>query len=228
MNKFFHSPGPLSPMLILREYVFLGIKQKERWEQPVPVRKQRTTLRIDYMWLCKSGGFNRTKGGSVESQTDRTWKIFIYLFTPCGICGSVAKSCPTLCNQLNCSTPGFPVLHYLPEFAHTHVHWVSDAIQLSHPQLPPLLPPILPSIRVYSNESNLHMRWPSIGVSALASFLPKNIQGWSSEWTGWISLLSKGLSRVFSNTTVQKHQFFGIQPSSESNSHTHTWPLEKP
>ena len=69
----------------------------------------------------------------------------------------------------------------------------------------------------------------STGVSALASFLPKNTQGWSpSEWTGWISLQSKGLSRVFSNTTVQKHQFFGAQPSSQSNSHIHTWPQEKP
>jgi len=69
----------------------------------------------------------------------------------------------------------------------------------------------------------------SIGVSALALFLPKKSQGWSpSGWTGWISLQSKGLSRVFSNTTVQKHQFFGAQPSSQSNSHIHKWPLEKP
>ena len=69
----------------------------------------------------------------------------------------------------------------------------------------------------------------STGVSALAKFLPKKCQGWSpSEWTGWITLQSKGLSRVFSNTTVQKHQFFGAQPSSQSNSHIHTWPLEKP
>ena len=69
----------------------------------------------------------------------------------------------------------------------------------------------------------------STGVSALASFLPKKSQGWSpSEWTGWISLQSKGLSRVFSNTTLQKHQFFSAQLSSQSNSHTHTWPLEKP
>ena len=69
----------------------------------------------------------------------------------------------------------------------------------------------------------------SIGVSALASVLPKNIQGWSPlEWTGWISLQSKGLSRVFSNTTVQKHQFFSAQLSSQSNSHIHTWLLEKP
>ena len=69
----------------------------------------------------------------------------------------------------------------------------------------------------------------STGVSALASFLPNKSQGWSpSEWTGWISLQSKGLSRVFSNTTVQKHQFFSSQFSSQSNSHIHTWPLEKP
>ena len=69
----------------------------------------------------------------------------------------------------------------------------------------------------------------SIEASALASFPPKNTQGWSpSEWTGWISLQSKGLSRVFSNTTVQKHQFFSAQPSSQSNSHIHTWPQEKP
>ena len=69
----------------------------------------------------------------------------------------------------------------------------------------------------------------STGVSALASFPPKKSQGWSpSEWTGWTSLQSKGLSRVFSNTTVQKHQFFSAQPSSQSNSHIHTWPQEKP
>ena len=69
----------------------------------------------------------------------------------------------------------------------------------------------------------------STGVSALASFLPKKSQGWSpSEWTGWIALQSRGLSRVFSNTTVQKHQFLSAQPSSQSNSHIHTWRLEKP
>ena len=76
-----------------------------------------------------------------------------------------------------------------------------------------------------------HFAWggQSTGVSASASFLPKNTQGWSpSEWTGWISLKSKGLSRVFANTTVQKHQFFGTRLSSQSNSHIHTWPLEKP
>ena len=92
-----------------------------------------------------------------------------------------------------------------------------------------LLPPIPPSIRVFSNESALCMRWPSIGVSASASVLPMNTQNWSPlECTVWISLQSKGLSRVFSNTTVQKHQFFGTQLSSQSKSRIHTWPLEKP
>ena len=81
---------------------------------------------------------------------------------------------------------------------------------------------------VFSNESTLCMRWPEYWSLALASFLPKNSQGWSpSEWTGWISWQSKGLSRVFSNTAVQKHQFFSAQPSSQSNSHIHTWPQEK-
>ena len=69
----------------------------------------------------------------------------------------------------------------------------------------------------------------NIGVSTSASVLPMNTQDWSPlGWTSWISLLSKGLSKVFSNTTAQKHQFFGTQPSSQSNSHIHTWPLEKP
>ena len=69
----------------------------------------------------------------------------------------------------------------------------------------------------------------SIGVSTSASVLPMNTQDWSPlGWTGWIFLQSKGLSRVFSNTTVQKHQFFGAQLSSQSNFHIHTWPLEKP
>ena len=86
-----------------------------------------------------------------------------------------------------------------------------------------LLPPIPPSIRVFWWDGQ------SIGVSALASVLPKNTQDWSPlEWTSWISLQPKELSSVFSNTTVQKHQFFSAQLSSQSNSHIHTWPLEKP
>ena len=92
-----------------------------------------------------------------------------------------------------------------------------------------LLPPIPPSIRVFPMSQLFAWGSQSTGVSALASFLPKNTQGWSPlEWTSWISLQSKWISRVFSNITVQKHQFFGAQPSSQSNSRTHTWLLEKP
>ena len=90
-------------------------------------------------------------------------------------------------------------------------------------------PQSLPASESFPISQHFASGGQSIGVSALASFLPRNTQGWSpSEWTGWISLQSKGLSRVFSNTTVQKHQFFGVQLSSQSNFHIHTWPLEKP
>ena len=91
------------------------------------------------------------------------------------------------------------------------------------------LPPIPPSIRVFPMSQLFAWGGQSIGVSASASVLSKNTQDWSPlGWTGWISLQSKGLSRIFSNTIVQKHQFFGAQLSSQSNSHIHTWLLEKP
>ena len=143
---------------------------------------------------------------------------------------SVSLSCPTLCNPMNCSKPGLPVHHQLLEFTQIHVHWLSDAIQPSHPLSSPFPPAPNPSQHKSFPMSQL-FAWggQSTGVSALASFLPKESLGWSpSEWTGWISLQSKGLSRVFSNTTVQKPQFFSVQPSSQSNSHIHTWPQEKP
>ena len=108
---------------------------------------------------------------------------------------------------MDCSTPGLPVHHQLSELAQIHVHWVSDAIQTSPFCCPPLLlPSVFPSIRVFSSESALCISWPKYGVSTSASVLPMNIQDWFPlGWTGWISLHSKGLSRVFSNTTVQKH-----------------------
>ena len=90
-------------------------------------------------------------------------------------------------------------------------------------------PQSLPALESFPVSQLFAWGGQSTGVSASASLLPKNTQDWSPlEWTGWISLQSKGLSRVFSNTTVQKHQFFGTQLSSQSNSHIHTWPLEKP
>ena len=137
---------------------------------------------------------------------------------------SVAQSCPTLCDPMNHSTPGLPVHHQFPEFTQTHAHRVSDAIQPSHPLSSPSPPaPIPPSVRVFSNESTLRMRWPKYWSFSFSIIPSKEIPELISfRWSGWISLQSKGLSRVFSNTTVQKHQFFGTQPSSQSNSHIHT------
>ena len=94
-------------------------------------------------------------------------------------CRSVAQLCLALCSPMDCSTPGFPVLHHLLELAQTHVHWVSDAIQPSHPLSSPSPPAsIFSSIRVFSNESVLPIRWPSTGISASASVFPMNIQDW--------------------------------------------------
>ena len=122
-------------------------------------------------------------------------------------------------------------------------HWpsprvFSDSCPLSpwcHPTIPSSVTPFSSCPQSFPASGSFPMSQPFasggqiIGDSALASFLPMNTQNWSPlGWTGWISLLSKWLSRVFSNTTVQKHQFFGAQLSSQSNSHIHTWPQEKP
>ena len=125
---------------------------------------------------------------------------------------SVQSLSLTLCDPMDCNMPGLPVHCQLLEFTQTHVYWVGDAMMpsshliLYHPFF--LLPSIFPSIRVFSNESVLCIRWPKYwSFLEGASVLPVNIQDWSPlGWTGWISLQSKGLSRVFSNTTVQKHQ----------------------
>ena len=107
---------------------------------------------------------------------------------------SVAQLCPTLCDPMNCSTPGLPVYHQLPEFAQTQVHRVGDAIQPSHPLSSPSPPAdqFLPASESFPMSQLFSWGSQSIGVSALASFIPKNTQGWSpSEGTGWISLQSK-------------------------------------
>ena len=118
---------------------------------------------------------------------------------------SIAQSCLTLCDPMNHSMPGLPVPHQFPEFTQTHVHRVGDAIQPSHPlSSPSVLPPILPNIRVFSNESTLHMRWPKYWSFSFRSVPPMNTQDWSPlGWTGWISLQSKGLSRVVPFHTSQ-------------------------
>ena len=144
---------------------------------------------------------------------------------------SVTQSCPTLCDPMHCSTPGFPIHHRLPELTQTDVHHVGDAIQPSHP----LSSPSPPAFNLSQSQGFFQMSWfftsggQSIGVLASASVLPMNIQDlFPLGWTGWISLQSKGLLRVFSNTTVWKHQFFGAQLSLYCKSHIHTWPQEKP
>ena len=144
---------------------------------------------------------------------------------------SVAQSCPTLCDPMKHSTPGLPVHHQLPEFTQTQ----RPSSQWCHPAISSSVVPFssylqsLPASESFPMSQLFAWGGQNTGVSALASFLPKKSQGWSpAEWTGWISLQSKGLSRVFSNTTVPKHQFFGAQLSSQSNSYIHTWLLEKP
>ena len=129
---------------------------------------------------------------------------------------------------MNRSTPGLPVHHQLPEFTQTHAYRVSDTIQSSHPLSSHLLlPPIPPSIRVFSNESTLRMRWPKYWSFSIS---PSNEHpGLISFRMDWLDLLAgqetlKSLLQHYG----QKHQFFSTQLSSQSNSHIHTWPLEKP
>ena len=143
---------------------------------------------------------------------------------------SVTQSCPTLCDPMDCSMPGFPDNHQLPELAKTYVHWVGDAIQ----QPPhPLLSPSSPAFNLSQHQGLFQWVSSSHQVAKVWSFSFSITP--SSEYSGMISfkmeslgLQSKGLSRVFSNTTVQKHQFFSAQLSLQSNSYIHTWLLEKP
>ena len=142
-------------------------------------------------------------------------------------CSSVALSCSTLGDPMDCSTPGLPVNHQLLELAQTHVHRVSDAIQLSHPLLSPSTPAlILTLIRVFSNESIICIRWPEYwSFSSIIcirwpeywsfSISPSNeYSGLISFRIDWFDLLAvQALSKIFSNTTVQKHQFSGAQLS---------------
>ena len=135
-------------------------------------------------------------------------------------------SCQVVSNSIapDCSTTGSSVIHYLLELAQIHVHWVRYTLYfiLRCPLL--LLTSIFPNSSVFSNESTLSNRWPKIRASASASVLPINIQVWFPlGLTGLISLHFKGLSRVFSSTTIQNHQFLSTQPSLWTNSHIHPY-----
>ena len=144
---------------------------------------------------------------------------------------STAQSCPTLCDPMNHSMIGPPCPPPTPG-VHSNScpssKWCHPAISSSVVPFSSC-PQSLPASGSFPMSQLFAWGSQSIGVSASTSVLPMNTQGWFPlEWTGWISLQSKGLSRVFSNTKVQKHQFFGTQLSSQSNSHIHTRPLEKP
>ena len=137
------------------------------------------------------------------------WRNIFFQFS------SVALSCPTFCDLMDSSTPGPPVHHQPPEFTQTHIHWVGDASQPSHPVIPfSSCLQSFPASGAFQMSQFLAWGGQSIGVSGSASALPVNIQDWFLlGWAGWISLQSKGLSRVFSNTLIQKHEFFGAQLS---------------
>ena len=145
---------------------------------------------------------------------------------------SVTQSHTTLWYPMDCSTPGFPVHHQLLELTQTHIHWVGDAIQ---PSISSSASPFSFSLQSFPTSGSFPVSQlfssvgQSIKVLASASVLKMNIQDWLPlGLSGWIALQSKGLSRVFSNTKVQKHQFFGTQLSLWSNSHIHAWRLKKP
>ena len=149
-------------------------------------------------------------GGKETIERRPQWKKVLVQFR------SVVQSCLTLYDPMDCSTPGLPVHHQCLELTQTHVHRVGDAIQPSDP----LSSPSSPAFNLSQHQglfkwvSSFASGGQSIGVSALASVLPMNIQDWFPlGWTGWISLQSKGLSRVFAHPTVQKHQFFSGQLS---------------
>ena len=142
---------------------------------------------------------------------------------------SVAQSCPALCDPMNSSTPGLLVHHQLQEFTQTHVHRIGDAIQPSHALSSPSPPAPNPS----QHQSlfqwvNSSVRWPKYWSFSFSIIPSKEIPGLISFRIDWLDFLAvQGTLKSLSNTTVQKHQFFGAQLSSQSNSHIHTWPLEK-
>ena len=156
----------------------------------------------EYVWSKRRG----IESHIVSSQTPTlmySLDFHVRLFS------SVAQSCPTLCNPMNCSTPGLPDHHQLTEFTQTHVHRVGDAIQPSHPLSSLLLPSIFPRIRVFANELVLRIRWPKDWTFSFSISPSNEYSGLISFKIGFISFQSNGLSRVFSSTTIWKHQFSG-------------------
>ena len=143
-------------------------------------------------------------------------------------CCSVTKLCPTLCDPMNCSTPGFPVLHYLPGFAETHVHWFSDAIQPSHPLSSPSSPAFSLSQHqgLFQWVSSLHQ---VAKVSASALVLPVNISGLISFRMDWLDILAvQGALKSLLQQHSSKPSVLRCSTFFMSTSYIHTWLLEKP
>ena len=149
---------------------------------------------------------------------------------------SIAQLCPTVCDPMNHTArqASLSITNSRNSLRFMSIESVMPSSRWCHPAISSWVVPFssypqsLPASESFPISQLFTWGGQSTGVSASASVLSKNTQGWSPlEWTGWISLQSKGLSRVFSNNTVQKHQFFGVQLSSQSSSHIHTWPLEK-
>ena len=159
-----------------------------------------------YQYFLKCPFYSLENGLYVGKNSPRVHNITLGRFS------SVTQLCPTLYNPMNLSMPGLPVHHQLLKFTQTHVHWVSDVIQPSHSLLS--LSQSFPASGSFQMSQLFASGGQSIGVSASASVFPMNTQDWSPlGWTGWMSWQSKGLSRVFSNTTVQKHKFLCAQLS---------------
>ena len=154
---------------------------------------------------------------SLSKMVFALWKMGCYC--------SVTKSCPVVWTAACQASLSFTISQSLLKLMSIESVMLSNHVIFCHPHL--FLPSIFPSIRVFSDELAFHTRWSkfwTFSISPTSEYL-----GLISFRTDWFDLLAtKGLSRVFSNTTVQKHQFFGAQPSSQSNSHIHTWSQEKP
>ena len=165
---------------------------------------------------------NQTRVSCIAGGSFTNWVISSVKFS------SLTQSCQTFCDPMNRSTPGLPVHHQFPEFKLMSIELVMPSSHLSSVVPFSSCPQSLPASDSFPMNQLFTWGGQSIGVSASAEWTPLNTQDWSP--LGWMvgPLQSKGLSQVFSNTTVQKHQFFSTQLSSQSNSHIQTWPLEKP
>ena len=238
LSRYSHVRLFATPWTVARQApLSMGFSRQDYWSGlpcPPPGDLPNPGIKpTSFMPPALAGGFFTT---SATWEAPLVWYPFLdlidssFLFLPWTLSGSITSPCLTvsslssyckevqfshvwLCDPMECSTPGFPVHYQLPEFTQTHVHWVGNVIQPSHP----LLSPSPPAFSLSQHQGLF--QWVSSShhgqnIGASASVLPMNIQDWLPlGLSGLISLQSKGLSRVSSNTTVQKHQFFSAQLS---------------